>query len=93
MGNVTTREVTWRFLLNQKAFVKGFADKRKGRPFDYDYVDRVTARREGRKTCFFGYERGRQLATIYEGKLKEGRTVLSAAIYAVASAMADKAIR
>lgn len=61
-----TKTVTVRRVMGSADFVAGFTEARAGKPFDYDRRHKVD--------CWF-YERGRQLALIYDGALKEGRVV------------------
>ena len=62
--------------LRSAPFRKGFDEARAGKPFDYAWVDSVKTSEAWR------YERGRLLATIYEGKLKTGNRVENGAIAA-----------
>jgi hypothetical protein len=68
-----TKAVKIRTLMASADFVAGFNEVRKGKPFNYD--------REHKTDSWF-YERGRQLAMIYDGPLKEGHTVVPPAIEA-----------
>ena len=71
---VTTRRVTIVSILRAKAFVTGFSDARKGVAFDPDKYRSTKDQ--------WDYERGRLLALTFDGDLKEGRMVTTAAIYA-----------
>lgn len=75
---VPTKTRSARGVMSSRAFVDGFESVRKGKPFDYDY--------SGILDFQWNYERGRILATVYKGKLKDGRTVTNEAIYALADA-------
>jgi len=72
-----TKTVTIRRVLGSSDFVAGFTEARAGKPFDYD--------RQHKVDCWF-YERGRQLALIYNGALKDGRAVTTSAIRAYVAA-------
>lgn len=74
---VGTKEIKVVTLLASADFVAGFKEARAGRPFDYD--------REHKKDSWF-YERGRQLALIYGGPLKQGRHVTEGAVRAYCEA-------
>lgn len=59
-------------LLASKAFVEGFSDAKKGKPFAYDRFS------EADEKC---YSSGRQFAKCFEGKLKaNGRVTLEAEV-------------
>lgn len=79
---VETRKVKLTFVMSRAAFVKGFQDVKKGRPFDYD----IEAESQ------WSYERGRLLATVYDGPLKEGRYVTPEAQRAYKDARAENLI-
>lgn len=64
-------------IMASRDFVDGFNEVRKGKPFDY--------RREC-KADAWSYERGRQLAMIYSGPLKEGRRLIDDAVCAYVDA-------
>jgi len=70
-----TKSVKLRTILSRKAFVEGFNSIRKNKPFDYDACDKDPV-------YGWGFERGRLLALIYDGPLKEGRYVTDGAINA-----------
>lgn len=72
-------------ILSRKSVVDGFNSIRKNQPFDYDSCD---------KDPFYGwgYERGRLLAIVYKGPLKEGRYVTHGALQAWLRAKAEGAI-
>ena len=72
-----TNLVPIRTILASRDFVDGFNEVRSGKPFDYD--------RECKRDTWF-YERGRQLAIIYNGPLKEGRYLVDAAVIAYSNA-------
>jgi len=70
-----TRRVKIRTVLRRKSVVDGFNSIRKGKPFDYAAVDKDPV-------YGWGFERGRLLALIYDGPLKNGRDVTPGAIQA-----------
>lgn len=74
---VSTKTIKVTTILASSDFVAGFKDARAGKPFLYD--------RPAKKDGWF-YERGRQLALIYSGPLKEGRTVTAGAVRAYCDA-------
>lgn len=78
MANAKTKSVTFRSILNAAAFRKGYEEARKGLPLDPD------AYPFGREVWL--YERGRQFAFCYEGRLKEGNRIRLDALYAFAQA-------
>ena len=82
VGNSRVAVATWTSILGAKAFRVGFEDKHRGRPFDPDRF------RDSREQ--WSYERGRLLASVYSGPLKDGRTVCREAIYAAVGAVNDK---
>lgn len=81
-GNSMIRTVSLKSILSAAAFVKGFGHVRKGKPFE----EIVEINKQ------WAYERGRLFGCIYNGQLKNGRNVLSAAIYAYAEASRDKIV-
>lgn len=72
----STVTVKLRGMMNSHAFSRGFADVREGKPFRDDWPSETAWR----------YERGRLLACVYPGPLREGRAVSLAAIWAYAEA-------
>ena len=78
MANAKTRTVTLRSIITNAAFRKGYEEAKKGLPlaadgFGYDKV--------------WQYERGRQFAFCYDGRLKEGHRVRNDALLALRDAM------
>jgi hypothetical protein len=78
MGNAKTRQVTLRSIIGCAAFRKGYEEAKKGAPlasdgFSYQEV--------------WNYERGRQFAFCYDGRLKDGRRIRMDALYALSGAM------
>ena len=69
-------------ILRRKAVVDGFNSIRKNKPFDYDACDRDIL-------YGWGYERGRILAMVYDGPLKEGRYITQSACDAYIKAHAE----
>ena len=80
-GNSEIYTMTWKQLLGSAAFVKGFNEIRKGKPFNYDLTHNA-----------WSYERGRLFGAVYTGKIKDGNRVLKTAIYAAAEAFQTKTI-
>jgi hypothetical protein len=81
-GNaVTTQSASWKSLLGAVAFGRGFKEVHAGLPFNSDAIE---------SRWHWHYERGRLFGVVYKGQLKEGRTVLRAAIYAAQIAYRDK---
>jgi hypothetical protein len=78
MGNATTRTVTLRSIINCAAFRKGYEEAKKGLPLAADGFDYKTV---------WQYERGRQFAFCYDGRLKDGNRVRIDALYALGGAM------
>lgn len=72
---IGTRAVKITAILSRRSVVDGFNSVRNGKPFDYEAVDA-----DG--IYAWGYERGRLLALVYDGPLKEGRYVTQGAINA-----------
>jgi hypothetical protein len=78
MSNAKTRSITLKSIIRSAAFVKGYEEARKGLPpcgeaFPLSDV--------------WNYERGRQFAFCYDGRLKEGNRVRMDALYALSHAM------
>ena len=78
MANAKTHSVTLRSIITSSAFRKGYEEAKKGLPlaadgFGYNQV--------------WQYERGRQFAFCYNGRLKEGNRVRMDALYALGGAM------
>lgn len=69
--------VSVRSVMSSRDFVDGFNEARNGKPFDYE--------RESSRDSWF-YERGRQLALVYDGRLKEGRYLIDEAVSAYITA-------
>lgn len=72
---VSTKRAKLSTILSRKGVVEGFASIRKNKPFDYASCDKDP-------DYAWSFERGRLLALIYDGPLKEGRYVTSGAIEA-----------
>lgn len=73
---VSSSVASLRKFMSSRNFVDGFESVRRGRPFDYSR-DLASA---------WAYERGRLLATIYGGALKNGQRVRDDAIDAYVEA-------
>lgn len=78
MANVITEQVTLKSIIGSLAFGKGFRDAREGRPLASD---------EFKLKDVWHYERGRQFAFCYDGRLKEGRRLRLDALFAFKHAM------
>jgi len=78
MGNASTKTVTFRSILNAAAFRKGFEEAQRGLPLDPDAYPFA-------KDIWL-YERGRQFACLYAGRIKEGKHIRLDALYAFAQA-------
>jgi len=78
MANAKTRTVTLRSIITNAAFRKGYEEAKKGLPLAADGFDYKTV---------WQYERGRQFAFCYDGRLKEGNRVRMDALYALGGAM------
>lgn len=88
-GNSHIRTQTWDELMGSAAFVKGFNDKRSGKPMEYD----AFAGDPKQSAKQWHYERGRLFACIYDGQLKDGRRVTYAAKLSCSEAFKDKSMR
>ena len=78
MSNAKTRRVTLRSIITNAAFRKGYEEAKKGLPLAADGFDYKSV---------WQYERGRQFAFCYDGRLKEGHRVRMDALYALGGAM------
>lgn len=81
---VQTKNTTCRAIIRTKAFVTGFNEVRSGKPFNYD------AYRDANDQ--WNYERGRQFALVFSGKLKDGAKVTFGAQINLGIALHSKAI-
>ena len=68
------------------AFVRGFREANQGKPLDYTAY-------ENRPNDQWNFERGRQFAFIYQGKLKNGNRLAWQAVEAMNHAILSNAIR
>ena len=75
-------------LMRSAAFVKGYKDVQKGKPYNYEVF---TGENEIAKR--WQYERGRQFGLIYNGNLKNGQNVTRDAQEAIACAYDQKWVR
>ena len=82
-GNKHSVPITWKTLLGAKAFGRGFREVKAGKPFNDDGLDGGDQ---------WHYERGRLFAVVYQGKIKEGNRVITAAVYAAAEAFQSKSL-
>lgn len=85
MANARVKTVTIKSIMKSSAFVKGFSDKLRGKPFDADLY-KEDARLQWR------YERGRQFACIYTGSIKNGRELDADAYRCFVKVMNDRTI-
>lgn len=81
---VKTANTTCKAVIRSKAFVTGFNEVRIGKPFNYD------AFRDANDQ--WNYERGRQFAMIFPGKIKHGATVSQAAAWSLGLALSTNVI-
>ena len=72
--------------LRCSAFARGFRDASNGKPFDYSAFENEPNKQ-------WNYERGRQFAFVYFGKLKSGNGLAWQAVEAINHAIATNAIR
>lgn len=78
---VATKNQKLRGVMASAAFSRGFSEARKGKPIEYEaYTD-------SNSNDQWNYERGRLLAMIYDGPLKEDRRVTYQAMTACAEAI------
>ena len=78
MANAKTRTVTLRSIISCAAFRKGYEEAKKGLPLAADGF---------RYNQVWQYERGRQFAFCYDGRLKDGNRVRMDALCALNRAM------
>ena len=76
--NITAKE-----LLRSAAFMRGFREVQAGKPMDYDAF-------QGRPNDQWNYERGRILATVWDGPVKIGQKITMSALYALRDALVSK---
>ncbi len=86
-GNNRVVTTSIKSVLWTAAFRKGYDDVHNGVPYDYDVYNDT-----GPNGLRWSYERGRQFALIYNGKLKYGKEVSHDAIYKFAVAYTDRII-
>jgi hypothetical protein len=79
-----TKGVSFKSVMTTAAFNRGVKEARSGKPLDYDAY-KVTNEQ-------WAYERGRQFGLVYSGQIKEGRTVLREAVFALKCATAERII-
>ena len=65
---VQTKQTSTASVIRSSAFVKGFAEVKKGKPLNYDAYP-YDANKQ------WDYERGRQFAILFNGKIKNGARV------------------
>lgn len=81
---VQTKNTTCKAVIRTKAFVRGFNEVREGKAPDYD------AFRDANEQ--WNYERGRQFALTFPGKIKLGSTVNQTAAWSFGHQLLNKAI-
>ena len=81
---VQTKNTTCKAVIRSKAFVIGFAEVRDGKPLNYD------AYRDANDQ--WNYERGRQFALLFTGRLKFGSTVNQTAAWSLGLELSRKSI-
>ena len=65
---IATKKTTTAAVIRSSAFVKGFAEVKKGKPLNYDAFP-YDANKQ------WDYERGRQFALLFSGAIKKGARV------------------
>ena len=90
MKNSAGTQTKFSRIMNCSAFVAGYTDKRKGKPWRED----LSGLRGAVKGSIpdWSYERGRQFAVIYQGPLKVNRRVAADAYRAYIQAAHDGSI-
>jgi len=83
---VETRFRKFTVTMRCTAFVRGFREANQGKPLDYTAY-------ENRPNDQWNFERGRQFAFIYQGKLKNGNRLAWQAVEAMNHAILSNAIR
>lgn len=78
---VTTKNVGARGVMRSAAFVRGFKEVRAGIPMDYDCYQG-----HGQTNMRWAYERGRLMGLIFQGPLKHGHRVNTAAVQSLKEA-------
>ena len=84
MTNAKTTTSKFSTVIRSAAFVRGFSDRIKKKPFAYDLYSRSRDQ--------WNYERGRQLGAVYTGPIKQGAKVTREAILAFALHWKDSII-
>ncbi len=82
---VQTKDTGVKGIMRSAPFVRGFTEARNGLKFDYDAFP-------GDINKQWAYERGRQFAYLYTGKLKSGQSVNMTAAYHFCLALGRKDI-
>ncbi len=87
MGQIKTRNVTFKSIMRTAAFMRGVREARAGLPMDYEAYDneRTTDNR-------WNYERGRQFGLLYRGAVKDKARVRWDAIEGMRDALWTRAI-
>lgn len=82
---VQTKLTTTAAVIRSSAFVKGFSEVKKGKPLNYDAYPYDTNKQ-------WDYERGRQFALLFMGKIKNGAKVTYSAEMMLGIELARKSI-
>ena len=75
MPQVQTKTCTARGIMSSAAFVRGYTDVIKGKPFPDKIPEYIT-------NDMWNYERGRLFGCVYKVDLKRNRSVTNEAVYA-----------
>jgi hypothetical protein len=84
---VKTRFVKTSTIMRSAAFMRGVKEARKGIPMDYDAYSKPVE-----LAMRWNYERGRQFGLVFDGDIKNGRTVRYEALLNWAAARDAKAV-
>ena len=87
MGQVKTRNVTFKSVMRSAAFMRGVREAHAGIPMDYEAYtnERLTDNR-------WNYERGRQFGLIYKGSIKDKARVRRDAVEGMRDALWTRAM-
>jgi hypothetical protein len=88
MPQINQKLVTLTSIMRSAAFMKGYKEACKGKPYDYEIFQ---ARGETKQR--WDYERGRQFALVYGGNVKDGARITFAAQNAMNDALFNRWVR
>ena len=88
MSQVKQKLVTLKSIMRSAAFMRGYKEVCKGRPYDYDVFQAG-----GETKQRWGYERGRQFALVYGGNVKDGARITYEAQDAMRDAFYNRWLR